>query len=87
MATSLNRSFRSRDNPLTLEGGARLRPTHDALLRIWPEAAALVKEIGPLIQARHALAPLAQAWAEALPGDKRQLLKFSCAAASERAAT
>ena len=46
---------------MTLEGGARVRPTHDALLRIWPEAAKLVKEMGPLIRARHALAPLAQA--------------------------
>ena len=30
---------------LTLEGGARLRPTHDALLRIWPEAAKRVAEL------------------------------------------
>ena len=31
---------------LTLEGGARVRPTHDALLRIWPDAAKLVKRNG-----------------------------------------
>ncbi len=61
---------------LTLEGGARVRPTHDALLRIWPEAATLVKEMGPLIRARHALAPLAQAWAEAAPGEKPKRLEI-----------
>ncbi len=62
---------------LTIEGAARVRPTHDALLRIWPEAAALVKEMGPLIRARRALAPLAQAWAEAAPGDKAKHLEMS----------
>ncbi len=62
---------------LTVEGGARVRPTHDALLRIWPEAAALVKEMGPLIRARHALAPLAQAWAEAAPAEKPKHLQIS----------
>ena len=61
---------------LTLEGGARLRPTHEALLRIWPEAAKLVKEMGPLIRARYALAPLAQAWAEAPPADKPKHLEI-----------
>jgi tetratricopeptide (TPR) repeat protein len=55
---------------LTLEGGARVRPTHEALLRIWPEAAALLKEMAALIRARHALLPLAQQWAEAEEDDK-----------------
>ena len=62
---------------LTLEGGARVRPTHDALLRIWPGAATLVKEMGPLIRARHALAPLAQSWAEAPATDKPKYLQIS----------
>jgi tetratricopeptide (TPR) repeat protein len=62
---------------LTLEGGARLRPTHDALLRIWPEAATLVKEMAALIRARHALLPLAQAWVEAAPADKAEHLEVS----------
>ena len=62
---------------LTLEGGARLRPTHDALLRIWPDAAALVKEMAALIRARHALLPLAQAWVEAARADKAEHLEVS----------
>ena len=62
---------------LTLEGGGRVRPTHDALMRIWPEAAALVKELTALIRARHALAPLAQQWAEATTGDKTGHLQIS----------
>ena len=62
---------------LTLEGGARLRPTHDTLLRIWPDAAALVKEMAALIRARHALLPLAQAWVEAAPADKAEHLEVS----------
>ena len=62
---------------LTLEGGARVRPTHEALLRIWPEAATLVKEMAVLIRARHALAPLAQAWVEAAPANKSRHLKIS----------
>ena len=62
---------------LTLEGSARLRPTHEALLRIWPEAARLVQKMGPLIRARHTLAPLAQAWAEAPPREKAKHLEIS----------
>ena len=62
---------------LTLEGGARLRPTHDALLRIWPDAAKRVAEMAGLIRARHALAPLAQAWDEAPRGDKPGHLQLS----------
>ena len=47
-----------------------MRPTHDALLRIWPDAAKRVAEMAALIRARHALAPLAQAWADAAPSEK-----------------
>jgi eukaryotic-like serine/threonine-protein kinase len=62
---------------LTLEGGARLRPTHDALLRIWPNAAKRVVEMAGLIRARHALVPLAQGWADAAPADKAEHLEVS----------
>jgi tetratricopeptide (TPR) repeat protein len=62
---------------LTSDGTGRVRPTHDALLRIWPEAAGLVKEMGPLIRSRHALAPLAQAWADAAASDKASHLELS----------
>ena len=62
---------------LTLEGGARLRPTHEALLRIWPEAANRVAELSALIRARHALAPLARAWDEAAPSEKSGHLQLS----------
>ena len=62
---------------LTLEGGARLRPTHDALLRIWPDAAKRVVEMAGLIRARHALMPLAQGWADAAPADKAEHLEVS----------
>ena len=62
---------------LTLEVGARLRPTHDALLRIWPDAAKRVAEMAGLIRARHALAPLAEGWAESAPGEKPGYLQLS----------
>ena len=59
---------------LTLEGGACIRPTHDALMRIWPEAANLVKELSALIRARHALIPLAEQWAAAEAAKKSRHL-------------
>jgi tetratricopeptide (TPR) repeat protein len=62
---------------LTLEGGARLRPTHDALLRIWPDAAKRVAEMAGLIRARHALAPLARGWADATTSEKPGHLQLS----------
>ena len=53
-----------------------MRPTHEALLRIWPAAAAMVSEMAVLIRARHALIPLAQAWAESVPADKPKSLEI-----------
>ncbi len=53
---------------LTAEGdGARplVRPVHEALLRIWPEAVAILAESASLIRVRHSLAPLVRAWSEA----------------------
>jgi hypothetical protein len=53
---------------LTSEGdgaATRVRPVHEALLRIWPTAAAIVLEIAALIRVRHTLEPIVRAWAEA----------------------
>jgi eukaryotic-like serine/threonine-protein kinase len=53
---------------LTAEGdGARplVRPVHEALLRIWPEAVAIVAETAALLRVRHTLTPLVRAWSEA----------------------
>ncbi len=48
------------------EGGRTLvRPVHEALLRIWPEAVAIVAETASLIRVRHTLAPLVRSWLEA----------------------
>ena len=65
---------------LTAEGdGARpiVRPTHEALLRIWPEAVAIIAEAAHLIRTRHALEPIAREWAEALEADKARHLDVS----------
>ena len=65
---------------LTAEGDAasqRVRPTHEALLRIWPEATAIIAEAAQLLRVRHALAPLARDWAEAAEADKPRHLDIS----------
>jgi tetratricopeptide (TPR) repeat protein len=65
---------------LTAEGDAasqRVRPTHEALLRIWPEATAVIAEAAQLLRVRHALAPLARDWAEAAEADKPRHLDVS----------
>jgi tetratricopeptide (TPR) repeat protein len=65
---------------LTAEGDAsseRVRPTHESLLRIWPEAVAIVAEIGNLIRTRHALEPIARDWTEAPEADKARHLEIS----------
>ena len=65
---------------LTAEGDAasqRVRPTHEALLRIWPEATATIAEAAQLLRVRHALAPLARDWAEAAQADKPRHLDIS----------
>ena len=53
---------------LSVEGGdgeVRVRPTHDALLTIWPEALALLHNLAPLIKVRHILEPIVREWADA----------------------
>ena len=65
---------------LTAEGDAasqRVRPTHEALLRIWPEATAIIAEGAQLLRVRHALAPLARDWKEAAEADKPRHLDIS----------
>jgi len=62
---------------LVTDDGAHLRPTHDSLLRIWPDAAGLVAEMAPLLRARAALAPLARGWAEAGAADQPGHLAIS----------
>ena len=65
---------------LTAEGDAasqRVRPTHEALLRIWPEATAIIAEAAQLLRVRHALAPLARDWTEAADADKPRHLDIS----------
>jgi tetratricopeptide (TPR) repeat protein len=65
---------------LTAEGDAaseRVRPTHESLLRIWPEAVAIVAEVGNLIRTRHALEPIARDWADAPEVGKARHLEIS----------
>ncbi len=60
------------------EGGRqRVRPVHEALLRIWPEAAAIVTEAGNLIRVRYTLIPIADAWAAAPETEKAGHLDIS----------
>ncbi|NLH83648.1 MAG: hypothetical protein GX458_22800, partial [Phyllobacteriaceae bacterium] len=65
---------------LTAEGDAadeRVRPTHESLLRIWPEAVAILAETAPLVRARAAIEPLARDWAEAAEADAERHLDVS----------
>ena len=65
---------------LTAEGDVasqRVRPTHEALLRIWPEATAIIAEASQLLRVRRALAPLARDWAEAAEADRPRHLDVS----------
>ena len=65
---------------LTAEGdGAleRVRPVHEALLRVWPRAVAIVAEVGHLVRIRHTLEPIVRAWAEAPEGERDRHLAIS----------
>ena len=65
---------------LTADGdGARIvvRPTHEALLRIWPRAVNLVSELGPMLRVRRALAALVRDWQAADEADKPRHLEIS----------
>ena len=54
-----------------------VRPTHEALLRIWPRAVDLVTELGPMLRVRRALAPLVRDWQAATDPDKPRHLEIS----------
>ena len=78
VVSALDRAAFERDNPpraalvgafvakrlLTAEG-ALVRPVHEALLRIWPQAVAIVADTASLIRVRRTLEPLVRDWAEA----------------------
>jgi tetratricopeptide (TPR) repeat protein len=57
---------------LTLESDAGrviVRPVHEALLRIWPEAVAIVADTASLIRVRRTLEPLVREWEAAGRGE------------------
>ena len=58
-------------------GGDRVRPTHESLLRIWPQAVAILEEVSHLVRARAAIEPIAREWAEATPEDAPRHLEIS----------
>ena len=65
---------------LTSEGDGvsrRVRPVHEALLRIWPQAVAIVAEIAQLIRARHTLEPIVRDWRAAGESAKLGHLELS----------
>jgi tetratricopeptide (TPR) repeat protein len=65
---------------LTSEGdgaSARVRPVHEALLRIWPDAEGIVVETSGLIRVRHALEPIVREWVAAGESDKPGYLQIS----------
>jgi tetratricopeptide (TPR) repeat protein len=65
---------------LTAEGdknAARVRPVHEALLRIWPEAVSIIAENASLIRVRHILEPIVQGWKTAEQKDKARHLDIS----------
>ncbi len=67
---------------LTAEGDGvseRVRPAHEALLRIWPRAVAIVAEAANLIRVRHTLGPIVREWEGAQPADKAGHLDISSA--------
>ena len=59
------------------EGAVRLRPVHEALLRIWPEAVGIIAENASLIRVRHALEPIVRHWQEAPAAEKMRHLEIS----------
>ncbi len=52
------------------DGVVRVRPVHEALLRVWPEALRILKENAALIRVRHTLEPIVKDWVSALPAAK-----------------
>jgi tetratricopeptide (TPR) repeat protein len=59
------------------EGAIRLRPVHEALLRIWPEAVRIIAENTALIRVRRALEPIVRNWQEAAEAERARHLEIS----------
>jgi hypothetical protein len=65
---------------LTLEGdeqAVRARPVHDALLRTWPQAVAIIAENTSLIRVRRTLEPIVREWSSAAGPSKTRHLELS----------
>jgi hypothetical protein len=60
-------------------GRNRVRPTHDALLRAWPEAVRIIADNAALIRVRHTLEPIAADWETATATAKPGYLATSAA--------
>jgi tetratricopeptide (TPR) repeat protein/energy-coupling factor transporter ATP-binding protein EcfA2 len=58
-------------------GAVRLRPVHEALLRVVPAAVAIIKENAALIRVRNTLAPMAAEWSQAAADRKPDFLATS----------
>jgi tetratricopeptide (TPR) repeat protein/energy-coupling factor transporter ATP-binding protein EcfA2 len=58
-------------------GFVRVRPVHEALLRVVPQAVAIIKENAGLIRVRHTLEPMVAEWSRAEPTVKEDHLATS----------
>jgi tetratricopeptide (TPR) repeat protein len=47
------------------DGAVKVRPAHEALLRVWPEAVRIIAENAALIRVRHTLEPMVAEWTRA----------------------
>jgi tetratricopeptide (TPR) repeat protein len=62
---------------LTVEdtgGVVRVRPVHEALLRVWPEAVRIIEDNAALIRVRRTLEPMVADWSQAVSRAKRGYL-------------
>jgi hypothetical protein len=59
------------------DGAVRVRPVHEALLRVVPAAVAIIKENAALIRVRHTLEPMAAEWRQAPAVTKGDFLATS----------
>jgi tetratricopeptide (TPR) repeat protein/energy-coupling factor transporter ATP-binding protein EcfA2 len=59
------------------DGAVRVRPVHEALLRVVPAAVAIIKENAALIRVRHTLEPMVAEWRQAPAAMKADFLATS----------
>lgn len=59
------------------DGAVRVRPVHEALLRVVPAAVAIIKENAVLIRVRHTLEPMVAEWRKANAAQKGDFLATS----------